>query len=149
MLVVPPGSLLAVPGTIFWEQMSAAQAFCLVPLLWAQWCSPTFLPLSCPRILWSVSCQRNSISAQWGQKKSELTQITRQQMKLHSDDRRDVSSGCPVSITLVTSGDWGFNLQHHLGIGAIWLGFVLIYLLGEDPCCRCLLRIPYHVCTLG
>lgn len=42
-----------------------------------------------------------------------------------------------------------FNLQHHLGIGAIWLGFVLIYLLGEDPCCRCLLRIPYHVCMIS
>lgn len=41
-----------------------------------------------------------------------------------------------------------FNLQHHLGIAAIWLGFVLIYLLGEDPCCRCLIRIPYHVCMM-
>lgn len=41
-----------------------------------------------------------------------------------------------------------FNLHHHLGIAGIWLAFVFIYILGEDPCWRCLIRIPYHVCMM-
>ena len=65
------GSTWCPCNTFFWEQMSAVQAFCLVALLWAQWWSPTFLLRSCQRILWSVSCQKHSISGQRSQKTGE------------------------------------------------------------------------------
>lgn len=58
-------------------------------------------------------------------------------------------------VLLFLMGAWslgrcsGFNVYHDLGIAAFWLGFMVIYLLGEYPRWQCLLRIPYHVCALA
>lgn len=40
-------------------------------------------------------------------------------------------------------------MHHHLGIAGVWLGFLGIYIMGENPRWHCLLRLPYHLCTLA
>ena len=40
-------------------------------------------------------------------------------------------------------------MHHYLEIAGFWLCFLGIYIVGENPRWYCLLRFPYHLCTLA